>query len=51
MAAEMFKIEENEHYEADSIAELAEMIGLDPDTLTATVERYNELCSAGADTD
>ena len=51
MAAEMFKIEENEHYEADSIAELAEMIGLDPDVLTATVERYNELCEAGADTD
>ncbi len=51
MAAEMFKIEESEHYEAASIAELAEMIDVDPDTLVATVERYNELCRNGADTD
>ncbi|MEY8460426.1 FAD-dependent oxidoreductase [Eggerthellaceae bacterium 24-137] len=51
MAAEMFKIEESEHYEADTIAELAELIDVDPDTLVATVERYNELCNNGADTD
>lgn len=36
---------------ADSIAELAELCGIDADTLTETVERYNQLCDAGCDTD
>ena len=36
-------------YIADSIEELAEMIGLDPETLAATVSEYNELCAAGLD--
>ncbi len=36
---------------ADSIAELAELCGIDPVTLTETVERYNQLCDAGCDTD
>ena len=36
---------------ADTIAELAEQCGIDPAALTATVERYNALCDAGADTD
>lgn len=50
-AAEMFKIEQTEHYEADSIEELAKLIEVDPATLKATVDRYNELCNKGEDTD
>ena len=38
-------------YKADSIEELAELIGVDATTLAATVEHYNELCAAGEDTD
>ena len=34
---------------ADSIEELAEMIGLDPETVAATVAEYNDLCASGAD--
>lgn len=40
-----------EAYTADTIEELAEMIHVDPDTLVATVNRYNELCAAGDDLD
>ncbi|WP_104107733.1 FAD-dependent oxidoreductase [Nocardioides sp. 616] len=36
---------------ADSVAELAEMIGVPAEQLTATVERWNELCAAGHDDD
>ena len=36
-------------YKADSIEELAVMLGIDPDALTATVEDYNEMCRS-ADT-
>jgi len=36
---------------ADSIAELAELIGLDPGTLTRTVDRWNRHTSAGEDPD
>jgi fumarate reductase flavoprotein subunit len=36
---------------ADTIAELAVVCGIDPAALTATVERYNQLCDAGCDTD
>lgn len=50
-AAEMFKIENTEHYEADSIEELAKLIDVDPAALAATVDRYNELCISGEDTD
>lgn len=50
-AAKMFDIEKTEHYEADTIEELAEKIGVDPETLSKTVKRYNELCEAGEDTD
>ena len=35
---------------ADTIAELAEKIGVDPDTLVATVEKWNEDVAAGEDT-
>ena len=35
--------------QADTIAELAGVLGLDPDVLTATVERYNAAVGSGAD--
>ena len=41
----------NNIYKADTIAELAEKIGLDPEALTATVEHYNEMCDKGDDED
>ena len=50
-AAQVFDIESTEHYEADTIEELADMIGVPADNLVATVERYNEMCEAGEDTD
>lgn len=40
-----------EYYDADTIEELAELIGIDPAVLTATVNRYNELCEKGVDED
>ena len=36
---------------ADTIAALAEKLGMDPAVLTATVQRYNDLCAQGTDTD
>ena len=36
---------------ADTIEELAEKLGMDPQVLSATVTRYNELCDAGVDED
>lgn len=36
---------------AATLEELAAQIGMDGEALTATVERYNELCAAGADDD
>ena len=36
-------------YRADTIGELAEKMGLDPETLEATVEAYNACCEAGED--
>lgn len=38
-------------FKADTLDELAEMIGAPADELKATVERYNSLCEAGEDTD
>lgn len=38
-------------YKADTLEELAEMTGMPADALTATVERYNELCELGEDED
>lgn len=38
-------------YEANSIEELAELMGVDPAVLTETVNRYNELCEKGVDED
>ncbi|MDD3953788.1 MAG: FAD-dependent oxidoreductase [Lentisphaeria bacterium] len=36
---------------ADTLPELAKMLGIDPDGLVKTVKRYNELCDKGEDTD
>lgn len=36
---------------AESAEELAKLIGIDPETLKATVDRYNELCAKGVDED
>lgn len=36
---------------ADTIEELAEKIGRDPETLRATIDRYNEMCEKGVDED
>lgn len=38
-------------YKADTLEELAEKAGIDPDGLVATVERYNELYDSGVDSD
>ncbi|MBR2834352.1 MAG: FAD-dependent oxidoreductase [Coriobacteriales bacterium] len=38
-------------FKADTIAELAQAIGLDAEVLTQTVEAYNALCAAGEDTE
>jgi succinate dehydrogenase/fumarate reductase flavoprotein subunit len=38
-------------WQADTIEELAELIHVPADTLKATVDRYNTMCDAGADTD
>ncbi|MDR2197730.1 MAG: FAD-binding protein [Coriobacteriales bacterium] len=37
--------------QADHIEDLAEMMGVNPETLKATVDRYNELCEKGFDED
>lgn len=36
-------------YQADTIEELAEMTGMDAETLRATIERYNASCDTGVD--
>lgn len=36
---------------ADTLAELAELLGIPADTFVATVSRYNDLCDAGDDED
>lgn len=57
LAPEYFKtqiptyIENGIAYECDTLEELAKKIGCDTSTFTATVERYNEMCEAGEDTD
>ena len=38
-------------YKGETVAELAEAVGLDAATLEATVARYNELCDQGEDVD
>jgi len=36
---------------ADTLEELAELMGVPADTFVATIERWNEMCDAGEDTD
>ena len=38
-------------YRADTLEELAEIVGIPADALVASVERYNELCEKGVDED
>ena len=38
-------------FKADSIEELAAVTGMNPDTLKATIDRYNGFCANGEDTD
>ena len=38
-------------YKADSIEELCDMWGVDPEPFVASIERYNELCAQGVDLD
>ena len=38
-------------YKADTIEELAGMIGIDPAVLAETISNYNSLCEAGEDTE
>lgn len=40
-----------EYYEEDTIEALAKAIDIDPETLIATINRYNELCEQGFDED
>ena len=43
--------EGNQHiWVADTVAEVAKAAGLDPEKLTATVKKYNEMCEQGHDT-
>ena len=41
----------NSLFQADTVEDLAGKFDLDADALKATVDHYNELCKAGADTD
>lgn len=45
------KIEQGLLFEADSLEELAKMMGVPAENLIATVDRYNELCAKGNDDD
>lgn len=45
------EIESGQTMQADSIEELAEKMGVPPENLVATVNRYNELCDLGKDLD
>ena len=44
-------IADKKAYRADTLEELAEQIGIDPDTLVATVQQYNEYAAAAYDPD
>ena len=48
-----FFLESDDHTmaKADTIRELAQIMELDPDILQRTIDRYNELCRNGCDTD
>lgn len=38
-------------FKGETLEELAQAMGVNPETLASTVEHYNELCEAGQDTD
>jgi fumarate reductase flavoprotein subunit len=38
------------YFEADSIEELAEKLGIDPEKLEETIDDYNDMCDCGVDT-
>ncbi|MGN0294005.1 MAG: FAD-dependent oxidoreductase [Lachnospiraceae bacterium] len=38
------------YFEADTIEELAEKMGIDPDVLADTLDEYNDMCISGRDT-
>ncbi|NTU88516.1 MAG: FAD-binding protein, partial [Actinobacteria bacterium] len=44
-------IESGIAFSADTLEELATKIGADPSTFQGTIDRYNEVCAAGEDTD
>ena len=44
-------LEAGQLVQADTIEELAEKMGMNPEVLSATVARYNELCEMGEDVD
>lgn len=44
-----YAIDEGMAWKSDTIAGLAEQIGIDPDMLESTVRDYNDLCEAGED--
>lgn len=45
------RVEDVTIYKADTLEELAEKTGMDPEVLTAQVERYNGFCANGVDED
>lgn len=45
------EIEQGLTFEAETIEDLAKQIGCDPAVLTATIDRYNEMCNQGNDVD
>lgn len=44
-------VEQERYVKADTLEELASLLGLDATTLKSTVTRYNELCEKGVDED
>jgi len=44
-------LEQGKFVKADTIEEVAEQLGLDPEAVRATVDRYNQLCDDGFDED
>ncbi len=45
------RVDGKEIFKADTLEELAELTGMNPETFTAGVERYNGFCQSGVDED
>ena len=45
------RVDNESVYKADTLEELAELTGMDPENFVAQVERYNEMCANGVDED